>query len=468
MNNPPIEFIEKSIRKVQRRCYLNRFSQRCVLSTFVGLTIASLLFILNHWVWLPVWILATSLLTLSCLVSFFTLRPDTPINIAQQIDQRLGLKSRISSAWQYRLNTDTTAIAQRQDAVDKLIDPLVFFPYQLPKTIIFLFLPVSIILASFFFPYSYSRPTILEKLAIESAGNQLSQIANVSLQAEIDKTRKDISRGRVTTEQVEESLGKLQQQVQKQLQMETDNRSLSVENLINGLNQTSEMSDSKLRRMTQSVLNQHDLEPELISLLQKLDVTNRQTVRKAIQKLQQIQQTNQSKIQQLMDMEERVMRSRREVAFARAESIKNQGSKKQANSSGSRGTSGKKTLGHSEKSLVSDWETRHTDRESNLNAEPRTINRLVSNKPKLRQLEPTNELTLQSQTGELSNEVDSFADQYSSVYLGESESKTSVSFEQSYQQAQKQYASAIEKKQIPLRYRQQIKDYLTELAKQDN
>jgi len=296
----------------------------------------------------------------------------------------------------------------------------------------------------------------------------LSQIANVSLQAEIDKTRKDISRGRVTTEQVEESLGKLQQQVQKQLQMETDNRSLSVENLINGLNQTSEMSDSKLRRMTQSVLNQHDLEPELISLLQKLDVTNRQTVRKAIQKLQQIQQTKQSKIQQLMDMEERVMRSRREVAFARVESIKNQGSKKQANSSGSRGTSGKKTLGHSEESLISDWETRHTNSESNLNAEPRTINRLVSNKPKLRQLEPTNELTLQSQTGELSNEVDSFADQYSSVYLGESESKTSVSFEQSYQQAQKQYASAIEKKQIPLRYRQQIKDYLTELAKQDN
>ena len=116
MNNPPIEFIEKSIRKVQRRCYLNRFSQRCVLSTFVGLTIASLLFILNHWVWLPVWILATSLLTLSCLVSFFTLRPDTPINIAQQIDQRLGLKSRISSAWQYRLNT---CLLYTSDAADE-------------------------------------------------------------------------------------------------------------------------------------------------------------------------------------------------------------------------------------------------------------------------------------------------------------------------------------------------------------
>ena len=468
MNNPPIEFIERSIRKVQRRCYLNQLSQRCVLSTFVGLTIASLIFILNHWVWLPVWILATSLLILSCLISFLTLRPDTPINIAQQIDQRLGLKSRISSAWQYRLNTDKTAMVQRQDAVDKLIDPLFFFPYQLPKTVIFLFLPVSIILASFFFPYSYSRPTTAEKLAIESARNQLGQIAHVSLQAEIDQTLKDISRGRVTTEQVEESLGELQQKIQKQLQTKTDNYLLSIENLINGLNQTSEMSDSKLRRMTQSVLNQHDLQPELISLLQQLDVTNQQMVRKVIEKLEQIQQAQQSTIQQLMAMEERVMRSRREVAFARAKSIKNEGSKKQANSSGSRGTSGKKTLGHSEKSLASDWETKHTEEKSNPNAEPRSTNRSASNKPKIRQLDPTNKLILQSQTGESPNVVDSFADQYSSVYLGESGAKISVSFEQSYQQAQKQYASAIEKKQIPFRYRQQIKDYLTELAKQDN
>jgi len=475
MNKPPIEAIREVIRQVQRRCYLNHCLQHLAIFILVGLTMTSLVFILNHWVWLPLWSLVISLITLSCLTPLLTVRPNTSTDIAHQIDQKLGLKSRVSSAWQYRFNTDATAIAQRQDTADNLTDPLAAFPYQVPKLTILFVLPILMILASLFLPYSYRRPTAVEKLAIQSARDRLTQIDNVYLQADIDQTHKEISRSRMTSMQVEESLGELQQKIQQQNEISTNNPSSSIKNLINKISELSEMSDGQMTQLdnaVQSVIQKYGLQSELNTLLKQLDLTDPKNVRKTIGKLKKIQKEQHSKTKQkLMDIEKKVGQIRREVAIARTLPVESKRSKRLANSSGNRGTSGHQTLGTTETSIASDWKSKSTDItketiDSKIN--PKTTNPIIINPLTTQQSKTTTELILSNRTDESANVIDSVSDQYSDVYLGESADRVSVSFNQSHQQAQKQYTSAIKQNRIPFRYRQQIEDYLTALAQQNN
>ena len=462
MNKPPIEAIREVIRQVQRRCYLNHCLQRLAISILVGLTMAGLIVILNHWIWLPLWSLIISSLMLSCLTPLLTVRPNTSTDIAHQIDQ-------------YRFNTDETAIAQRQDTVDNLTDPLAAFPYQLPKMTILFVLPILIILASLFLPYSYRRPTAVEKLAIQSARDRLTQIDNVYLQADIDQTHKEISRSRMTSLQVEESLGELQQKIQQQDQILTNKPSSSIKNLINKISELSEMSDGQMTQLdsvVQSVIQKHGLQSELNTLLKQLDLTDPKNVRKTIGALKKIQKEQHSKTKQkLMDIEKKVGKIRRKVAIARTGPMESERSQRQANSSGNGGTSGHQTLGTPETSTASDWESRSTDitkKRIDSKINPKTTNPITVNPLTTRQPKTTTELILSNRTDESANVIDSVSDQYSDVYLGESTDRASVSFNQSYQQAQKQYTSAIKQNRIPFRYRQQIEDYLTALAQQNN
>ena len=75
---------------------------------------------------------------------------------------------------------------------------------------------------------------------------------------------------------------------------------------------------------------------------------------------------------------------------------------------------------------------------------------------------------LATESDNFDDTYDSAASQFSEVYVGETDAQLSrsTSFTVSYQQAQKQYAEALARNQIPVRYRQQIYDYLMALTDQ--
>ena len=141
-----------------------------------------------------------------------------------------------------------------------------------------------------------------------------------------------------------------------------------------------------------------------------------------------------------------------------------------ANSSGTTGQSGNKMRGSQETAGVSDWQpnsntTSGTGGEAEANVStPQT----EIQPPKL---ETGSDLVLQNLATASDNSADTYdsaASQFSEVYVGETNGQLSrsTSFTESYQQAQKQYAEALAQNQIPVRYRQQIYDYLMALTDQ--
>ena len=472
MNDPAVETITATIRQVQRRCQHNRRLHHLTVSSLVGLTVIGLALMLNHWIWLPILPVISSIAILSLVLPLLTARPEPSEVIAQQIDRQLQLKARTSSAFQYLAATDETAIAQRKDTTNYLTNPLVAFPCLVPRSTLFLALPILLIIATFFLPYQHQPPS--ETPAIRVAIDRLSQINDPVLKDNIAAAIKKLSHPRIRAEKAEKVLGELQRQFYQRQETFIDRQSPVVQKLEDALNRLEELNPEQmveLKNLVQNILNQQpaSLPEGLSKSMAPPDQIAPKQLQQIIDALRKMNQAEKLKAQKsLAAIQQQIRQSRREIAMANARSSRvGEGL---ANSSGTTGQSGNKTRGSREAASVSDWQpnsnpTSSTGGEAEANVStPQT----EIQPPKL---ETESDLVLQNLTAESDNSdhtYDSVTSQFSEVYVGEMDAKLSrsTSFTESYQQAQQQYAEALAQNRIPVRYRQQIYDYLMALADQ--
>lgn len=472
MNDPAVETITCAIRQVQRRCQHNRRLRHLTVSSLVGLTVIGSTLMLDHWMWLPILPVISLIAILSLVLPLLTARPEPSEVIAQQIDLQLQLKARTSSAFQYLAATDDTAIAQRKDTTNYLTNPLVAFPYLVPRSTLLLALPTLLITATFFLPYQYQPPS--ETPAIRVAIDRLSQINDPVLKDNIASAIKKLSHPRISTEKAEKVLGELQRQVHQRQETVTDRQSPVVQKLEDALNQLEELKPeqmAELKNLVQDILGQQpaSLPEGLSKSMEKSDQMDSKQLQQIIDALRKMNQAEKLKAQKsLVAIQQQIRQSRRGIAMAGARS--SWGGEGLANSSGTTGQSGNKTRGSKETAGVSDWQpnpnsTSGTGGEAEANvSRPQT----EIQPPKF---ETGSDLVLQNLTTESDNSDDTYdsaASQFSEVYVGETDAQLSrsTSFAESYQQAQKQYAEALAQNQIPVRYRQQIYDYLMALTDQ--
>ncbi|MBC23650.1 MAG: hypothetical protein CMJ32_07015 [Phycisphaerae bacterium] len=115
---------------VSRRCRINQFLNGCAWS-FLGLTVIVLIWaaiskttpsIAMPWVWVVC--IGLGLVLAIGILALALSRPDSTA-IALAIDQRLGLKERLSTALACRNRTDSFALAAIEDAISTASDPMI-------------------------------------------------------------------------------------------------------------------------------------------------------------------------------------------------------------------------------------------------------------------------------------------------------------------------------------------------------
>ena len=272
IQNQPEQIIRNKLSAIQRRIRIEGIFQNLATFNFWGLLAAGILLIVNRLFPLPMPIgFAASLPILLVSVSavgLSLLRKIDPFEVAHLVDQRLNLKERLGTALEAmgRRGTDDFATLQIRDAVraSQGMLPAAAVPYTVPRFLKWLPIPLLVIGLSFFIPRMYEvppPPTVSEQAAIHDAAARLEQVVgsidNAGLSRKVQETVKTLRNKRTGVQAAQQKLSELREEVAAQ-------KSQLVENEIDP---TAEVV-STLRENT-DLLSGTDAE-EIASELQKL------------------------------------------------------------------------------------------------------------------------------------------------------------------------------------------------------
>ena len=276
MRNPaqsqPEQIIQNKLSAIQRRVRIDSIFQNLATFNLWGLIITGILLVANRFFLLPIPIgLAVSLPIVVASAAAFgasLLRKVDPSEVARHVDQRLNLKERLGTALEAmdRRETDDFAILQIRDTarVTQGILPAAAVSYTFPSTLKWLPIPLLIVALSFFLPRMYevpAPPTPTEQAAIHDAASRLegavSGLDNAELSKEVEETVKILRNKRTGVQPAQKELSKLRKDVEaRKSQLANDEIDQVVETI-------SEMSENS------ELLSGTDTE-EIASELQKL------------------------------------------------------------------------------------------------------------------------------------------------------------------------------------------------------
>lgn len=477
------KYIIRYLSDLRSRSFRHTVLHILSLSTFCVAVFLSLMFIGIRFIHFPFpktigfSILITGTVGFSVVISYKYRK--TVEQIAQKVDEH-GLKERVSTALSLiqQNRQDEVALLQIHNTSEfvSTVDQQKIIPYTLPVLLKWIPIPLLLIALSFTIPLQYALPpptSVAEQIAINSAienlENSIATINNPILNDEIRNTIRGLNSVK-DVPSAQEHLRKLNGLVQQQKSTLPDEekirQAIQASEHFNGMNSNSLADElEKLGSLT-------ELTDEITKLLENLSKNNpnspfnsalqqiktkqvsQETLNQIVKSLRQLDQLNQ--------LEAQLTESRKDIALAGIEIEQMDGgiasnNSAPGNESGNSETQG--TLVNSTVPDISNIDDTAISNEGNADsAKPLTGDELGS-------------LSIDGKELRLNSNTVSDIQSSTRVYNGRKENSgiepVYLPFSEVVLNAQREYAQAIEKKRIPLRYRPQIKAYLEAITKID-
>lgn len=469
------------------RAYRQTVMQVLSVSTFCVMVFLSLMFIGIRFIHFPfpktigISILITGTVGFSIVISYRYRK--TLEQIAQKVDEH-GLKERVSTALSLiqQNRQDEVALLQIHNTSEYVstVDQQKIIPFYLPLLLKWIPIPLLLIGLSFAIPLQYALPqptSVVEQIAINSAivnlENSIATMNNPILNDEIRSTIRRLKSVK-DVPSAQEHLRKLNGLVQQQKSALPDEekirQAIQASEHFNGMN-TNSLAD-ELETLGSLTELSPELTAEITKLLEKLSKNNpnspfnsalqqiktkqvsQETLNQIVKSLRQLDQLNQ--------LEAQLTESRKDIALAGIEIEQMDGGiassdSAPGNESGNSETQG--TLVNSDVPDKSNIDDATISNEGNADStKPLTGDELDS-------------LSMDGKELRLNSNTVSDIQSSTRVFNGRKENSGSepayLPFSEVVLNAQREYAQAIEKKRIPLRYRPQIKAYLEAITKID-
>ena len=474
IQNQPEQVIQNKLSAIQRRMRIERSFQNLATFNFWGLLIAGILLIVNRFFPLPIPI-GLAVFTPIALASGIAVglslgRKINPSEVAHLVDQRLNLKERLVTALEAmdRKDTDDFAMLQIRDTAraSQAILPATAVSYTVPSTLKWLSIPMLLVGLSFFIPRMYevpAPPTASEQEAIYDAAARLEQAVNGLDNAELSKKVKEavktLRNKRTGVQPAQQKLSKLHEEVEaEKKRLGADEMDASVETIaavsenskllsgtdteeiaselqkladqMDGLPETQRAELEALLRQLAERLGDNPAAKNLVDQLNEIGTegVSPEMLAKLARSLLEIDQQAKD-IAQLEGILEEIKASRKNIGLAGIEMARKTGG-----IAGSDGGPGEESgTGEAQGTQVEAMPT---------------------------EAQPTEALQLRGATSD--------SDEFSTASTQETpsgdEEPTYMPYREVYLNAKQAYAEAAEREEIPVRYRQRVKDYIDAIA----
>ncbi len=480
IQNQPEQIIESRLIEIRRRMHLNSFLSHLARFGFWGLLIAGILLILNRLFPLPIPVSLAAPLPLAvgfaAALCLSLLRKSNLFAVARAVDTRLNLKERLSTALEaiHSAKSDDNFLRlQIKDAGDvaRAIDSGASFPYTSPPTLKWIPIALLLIASAFVIPQMYEPPPPLsaaERAAINQAAETLESERNavpdtdlaIKIRDTIGKLRhSDINANRSQAELsalrdeirakkslVESGIARLAKAVSdtdelsKHFKGNTAGEIASdIEKLAAQMNDLTPAQRAELETMLKKIAQSLGDNPAMENLMNLLPELQSEAVSaEMLQRIAQALLQSTDEIAQLDELLQQIRTNRRNIALAGIEL-----DRKSPSVAGGGSGSGEVSDAAESPDSVS-------------GAKPQPLNPPTDN--------PLTNLELTAPPSD--------SQAFTQVYVDEDPTgdgePTYMPYREVYLHAQQAYAQAIERDEIPVKYREQVKAYLEAIANLDN
>ncbi|HIB87072.1 TPA: hypothetical protein EYO57_07685 [Candidatus Poribacteria bacterium] len=476
---------------IQRRLYHDQLIYNCTCYGACGLTMIGILLMVNRFIHLPVNLLIVLIVLLTGVLIVIVSRKLDLLQIARIADDRLKLKDRLSTAVGITRKKDHLDFdaAQLRDAANEA-EKIVLssdFPLKVPALWKLIPIPIILICLSFLITERHNQPelpTAVERQAIDQTVNQLENLIGFAdesqLKAEIQETIKKLKGEQITSQQAQASLSQLRDQAHRQKQKiktdqlkETQKAIYEVTNMpmgdlaanfdkladqFDGLDaeQVNELK-RKLQQIARALGENHmigNVKNEFSDL--QSEVVSAEKLKRMAEALLDLDR----QLQHLTAIEEtlsQIRESRKRIALAGIEM--NQSSSSIADGSGNPG----------QESGTSDVQGVITQGDNSTWIPNKQNSAAMQDMSMQTQLDGDSILPNNANGIDLNlNNISSDRQGLSQVFVSQNSDSSIepeyVSFRQAHLNAKQNYAEAIRRDRIPVRYQQQISDYLDAIA----
>lgn len=462
--------------------------QTVATTSFCGLVLLAVLFILNRVVLLPFQMSLVSSIVILIAIAigiYHSLKQRKDLSfVARFADEKMGLKERLSTAAELMQMTPQNEFAQRQiqDAAETAatLDITEISPYRIPKFLKLFPIPLLFIGLSFTIPPFYEVPQPLtrqQQEILDRTTQELSdkQVSHSDLQQQINDTLQKLKTA-TDFDTAQKHLSDLKKEVRKQQAEQASAIAEATEASQSFRGMNADQLAAELEHLTEQIEIPPELQAELKNLFERLaeglpkgalsDALNQvqgkavtpETLQDIIAALEKVDTSD-----DLAQLEAQLTASQKELALAAIETETSSGGI--ANSDGAPGQDVGTTevQGTAESISNSDPQTESQTTEADaIESSPDSENAtspLVGEETPILQMNG-NQLTL---TTTDSGDAQGFSD----VFTGEVRDGAPVylPFSDAVLNASRTYAEAIDNKRIPVRYQTQIKAYLEAISR---
>ncbi len=483
----PERVILNILTNARTRMHQQVLLQKVTSALFCGLLLLAILFVVNRLILLPMRITDMSLLGVLGAVGVgiclgFRHRKDLRA-VARIVDLRMGLKERLSTAYQLISADDTSAFAQFQirdtaNAVSDRREHLsATFPYRVPGILKAVPIPLLFIVFSFAVPRLYDVPpplTVAQQQVVDAAVQNLEK-----LQTDTPQIRETVNKLKAAKDvrDAQAQLSALNTAVRKQQVEQAAEVEAAIAEATQATPRFKGMNANELSAELEALAEQPEISPELQAELAELfarlaerlpntllaeiqgKAVSPETLRDIAEVLRQVKA-----FPQLAQLEAQLTASRKELALASIEPQNSSGGV--ANNDGAPG----QEAGNGE--VQGTLETVPSESPARLESVSMDKERAGDRPPRygeesLLTGDETPSLQVNGEQLTLTTEPSADSQRLSRVFTGAEALRGDGSyrlFSDVVLNAKREYAQAIENNRIPVRYRAQIKAYLEAIA----
>ena len=483
---------------IQRRLYHEQLIYNCTCYGIYGLTVIGIVLMVNRFIYLPIILLIVLIVLLTGALIVIASQKLDLLQVAKIADGRLKLKDRLSTAVgitrkKKHLGFDSAQLCDAANEAKKIVLSS-HFPLKVPVLWKLTPIPIILICLSFLITERHNQPelpTTIEKQAINQTVNRLENLIDTidenQLKTDIQETINKLKEEQITSQQAQASLSQLRYNTHRQKQQIQTNQLRETQKAIykvtkmpmgNSASNFDKLADQfdgldakqvtelkrKLQQIARALGKNHIIgESEIKDDFSDLhsEVVSAEKLKRMAKALLNLDR----QLQHLTTMEEtlnQIREGRKRIALAGIEMNRNSSSI--ADSSGNPGqesgtgdTQGVTTQG--DNSIWTPNKQNSATREGISMSTPAQLDRdpILPNH--------TNDIDLK--LNNISSDYQGLSQVFVSQDSDSSIEPEYVSFQQAHLNAKQNYAEAIQRDSIPVRYQQQISDYLNAIAEID-
>ena len=478
---------------IQRRLYHEQLIYNCTCYGIYGLTVIGIVLMVNRFIYLPIILLIVLIVLLTGALIVIASQKLDLLQVAKIADGRLKLKDRLSTAVgitrkKNHLGFDLAQLCDAANEAEKIVLSSQF-PLKVPVLWKLTPIPIILICLSFLITERHNQPelpTTIEKQAINQTVNRLENLIDTidenQLKTDIQETIKKLKEDQITSHQAQASLSQLRYKTHRQKQQIQTNQLKETQKAIykatktpmgNSASNFDKLADqfdgldakqvTELKRKLQQIaralgknhiIGDSDIKDDLSDL--QSEVVSAEKLKRMAKALLNLDR----QLQHLTAIEEtlsQIRESRKRIALAGIEM--NQSSSSIADGSGNPG----------QESGTSDVQGVITQGDNSTWIPNKQNSAAMQDMSMQTQLDGDSILPNNANGIDLNlNNISSDRQGLSQVFVSQNSDSSIepeyVSFRQAHLNAKQNYAEAIRRDRIPVRYQQQISDYLDAIA----